>query len=425
MSLHVSDAYAHVVDKARWSHAHGRSIDHIDASDIEGGRLFSYAFRTQTIGTFHATRVAIEAEAGKGTGASVDACLRQSSVLLDQLEARAVDPVLADHRAVISTLYAYDQWTNQVDDLLSRACAQGTYPRLRAIHDQFLRNIQRVTASNGFYVARALELPEQGAFIVPDLNISISPIIYGDYLSWNAAFLVGDRPGVAVHRHRYGAEIHLGYAPVKGQTILGESFTEVEEGYAMPIPPMTYHGFFNTSGEDHVVPFVFGSFKMGGWGVFFDVEPQSAEPVKRKAEPLESPAMNHSVFLERAIQQMKSGERMTRQVLVPAHRAGSDEIGGLELALTRVGRDAIEMATHHYRIISVESGRAHVRIGNVEAEVSRHDHFGVPAEMSCQITALGADPFVFLDAMILPVEASLPRAENLGSYRFAHHRVDR
>jgi uncharacterized RmlC-like cupin family protein len=411
MSLLVSDDYAHVVEKARWSHAHGRSIDHIQASDIEAGRLFSYGFRTQTIGTFHATRVALEAEAGKGTGAYVDACLSQCCALLDQLEAKAVDPILPDHRALISTLYSYDQGTNQVDDLLTRVCARGTYPRLRTIHDRFLRNIQRVTAGNGFYVARALELPEQGAFIVPDLDISIAPVIYGDHFSWNAAFLVADRPGVAVHRHRYGAEIHLGYAPVKGHTILGDSFTEVEEGYAMPIPPMTYHGFYNTSGEDHVVPFVFGSLKMAGWGIFFDVEPQPVEPVKRRAEPLESPAMNHSIFLERAIRKMRSSQGLMRQVLVPAHRAGSNEIGGLELAVSRAGQGAMEMSSPHYRIISVDSGRAQVQIGNVESEVTRHDHFGVPAEISCQITPLGPDPFVFLDARILPVEA--PQSHSL------------
>lgn len=422
MSLLVSDAYAHVVDKARWSHAHGRTIDQIHPADIEAGRLFSYAFRTQTIGVFHATRVALEAEAGKGTGAYVDACLRQCCMLLDQLEAKAVDPIQPDHRAVISTLYSYDLWTNQVDDLLTRVCARGTYPLLKTIHDRFLCNVQRVTSGNGFYIARAGELPEQGAFIVPDLNISIAPIIYGDYLSWNAAFLVGDRPGVAVHRHRYGAEIHLGYAPVKGQTILGDSFTEIEEGYAMPIPPMTYHGFLNTSGEDHVVPFVFGSFKLSGWGVFFDVEPQSVQPTKRKAEPLESPAMNHSVFLQRAIQQMKGGRGFLRQVLVPAARAGSNEIGGLELALTRAGNEALEMSSHHYRIISVDSGRARVRIGSVESEVRQHDHFGVPSEISCEITPLGADPLVFLDAMILPVDAPQSHSvENLATNSFVHH----
>ena len=35
MSLHVSDPYAHVVDKARWSHAHGRSVSHILPADIQ------------------------------------------------------------------------------------------------------------------------------------------------------------------------------------------------------------------------------------------------------------------------------------------------------------------------------------------------------------------------------------------------------
>jgi hypothetical protein len=403
MSLHVSDPYADIVDKARWSHAHGRSVEHILPGDIEAARLFGYGYRTQTIGAFHATRVVLEAEARRGAGAYVEACLQQACVLLEELESKAVDPIFSDHRAVISTLHSYDQWVNQVDELLQKACARGTHPRLKPIHDLFLQNIQRVTAGNGLYVARALELPEQGAFIVPDLDISIAPVIYGDHHSWNAAFLAGNRPGVAVHRHRQGAEIHLGYSPVQGRTILGDSFAEVEEGYAMPIPPMTDHGFLNTSGEDHVLPFIFGSLWMAGWGIFFDVEPRPEEAVKRKEGLLDSAAMNQSVFLERVIRRIKNGSGFVREILVSPERAGSAAIGGLELAIARPGNDAFELPSDHYRIVSVQCGRAHVRVGNAEAEVSGHDHFGIPAKMNCLVTPHQGEAFVFLDSRILPV----------------------
>ncbi|HEX4489480.1 MAG TPA: hypothetical protein VH088_24615 [Terriglobales bacterium] len=416
MSLHVSDPYAHIVDKARWSHAHGRNVSHILAADVDAARLFCYGYRSQTIGAFHATRVAIEAE-DKETGPYVDTCLYQARVVLEELEAKAVDPVVPDHRALISTLYAYDQWTNVVVEVLGKASARGTHPRLESIRNLFLQNIQKVTAGNGLYIARDLELPEQGSFVVPDLDISIAPIIYGDNHSWNAAFLAGNRPGVSVHRHHQGAEIHLGYSPVSGHTILGDSFSEVNEGYAMPIPPMTDHGFFNTSGHDHVVPFVFGSTKLAGWGVFFDVEPRPGELVKRKEQPLESEAMNHSVFLEREIAKMKTGKGFSRQVLVPAHRAGSEAIGGLELALTRAGRD-LEIPSDHYRIVSIQSGKARIRIGEAEAEVGAHDHFGIPADMECTLTPRGEEPVVFLDAMLLPVNKSeLDPLENLVSTR--------
>lgn len=403
MSLRVSDAYAQIIDKARWSHAHGRNVAHILPDDIQAARLFSYGFRAQTIGSFHATRVLLEAEPTKGIKADAEECLHQACLRLEQLEARAVDPILNDHRALISTLYSYDQWTKEVDDLLNKASAQGARASLHPIHTLFLRNVEQVSCGTGIYIAHDQKLPEQGAFVVPDLNISIAPLIYGDYHSWNAAFLAGGRPGVAVHRHHFGAEIHLGYSPVKGHTILGDGLAEVNEGYAMPIPPMTDHGFFNTSGEDHVLPFIFGSLKAGGWGVFFDVEPRPGENVKRKERPLESAAMNQSVFLERAIARVKAGTGFTREVLIPAHRAGSEEIGGLELALTRSGPRSFEIFSDYYKIISVQSGQAGVRIGNVEAEVGEHDHFGIPANITCHVTPRDSDAVVFLDAVIVPV----------------------
>jgi hypothetical protein len=180
---------------------------------------------------------------------------------------------------------------------------------------------------------------------------------------------------------------------------------------------MTDHGFFNTSGHDHVVPFVFGSSKLSGWGVFFDVEPRPGELVKRREQPLDSPAMNHSVFLERALAKMKTGKGFSREVLIPAHRAGSDATGGLELALTRAGRD-LEIPSDHYRIVSVQSGKARIRIAEAEAEICAHDHFGIPAHMECSLTPRGSDPVVFLDAMLLPIRKSeLDPLENLVSTR--------
>ena len=403
MSLRVSEAYGQVLDKARWSHAHGRKVDHILSEDIQSARLFSYGFRAQTIGTFHATRVLLQEQITKAVNPCSEGCLHQASLRLEQLQSKALDPIMHDHRALISTLYFYDQWTTQVEHLLCEANSQAASPTLQLIQELFLRNVERVSSGTGIYIARDQELPEQGAFVVPDLDISIAPLIYGDYHSWNAAFLAGNRPGVAVHRHHFGAEIHLGYSPVKGHTILGDSFAQVSEGYAMPIPPMTDHGFLNASGEDHVVPFIFGSLKAGGWGVFFDVEPRSGETSERKERSLESAEMNKSIYLERSIQQIKAGSGFLREVLVPAHRAGSEEIGGLQLALTRGSSDSFEILSDHYKIISVQSGKASIRIGNAEVEVSTSDHFGIPANMECQVKPRANDQFVFLEAMIVPV----------------------
>jgi mannose-6-phosphate isomerase-like protein (cupin superfamily) len=398
----VSHRYSELVEKARWSRAHGRNLSHISQADIDAARLFSYAYRAQTIGAFHATHVAIESHEIEAV-AGAETFLEQARWLLEQLVSKAIDPILPNSLALISTFQAYEQWTSLVDELLAKACMHGAHSRLESIRHLFLENIQKVTSCDGIYVARDLELPRQGAFIVPDLDITIAPVIYGDYHSWNAAFLAKDQPGVAVHRHHEGAEIHLGYTSLAGRTILGSSFSVVNEGYAMPIPPMTEHGFINTSGHDHVLPFVFGSLKMGGWGIFFDVEPRPGHEDERKEQPLQSDSMNQSVYLERVLQQVRKGREFHREVLVPAQRAGAAEIGGLELAITRAGRDSIELRSHNYRIVSVQSGSGRIQMGGVEKEVGAHDHFGIPSEMDCLFTPQGEEPLVFLDCRILPL----------------------
>ena len=328
------------MDKSLWSHAHGRTVAHVSPAEVDRARLFSYGYRSQTIGAFHATGVALRELASRYPEFRDATWLTQACTLLHQLESKAMDAIEKDPRALISTFHNYDRWIVLVLELLTKACAEIPLSELESIRQKFLERIEKVTSGDGIYIAQDTTLPEQGAFVVPDLDISIAPIIYGDNHSWNAAFLAGGRPGVSLHRHRQGAEIHLGYGALKGKTIVGSNFAEVSEGYAMPIPPMTDHGFLNTSGHDHVVPFIFGSLLLGGWGVFFDVEPRDQPALVE--QPLESEAMNGSVFLDQAIAEMQQGSGCLRRVLIPAHRAGSRETGGLELAIARVGRAVID-----------------------------------------------------------------------------------
>lgn len=401
MNMKTSDVYAQLLEKARWSHAHGRSVFHVLQEDIDAARLFSYAYRSQAIGAFHATRLAIETAERKAS-ASIKCWLEQARTLLEQLETKAGEPVPRDFRALVSTLYDYHQWIDKVISRLERASARSRASKLENVLELFIKIIEPIATCNAIYVARDLVAPEQGAFIVPNLGISIVPVIYGDWHSWNAAFLPAGKTGVPVHRHQMGAEIHLGYSPVKGRSILAGNFAEISEGYAMPIPPMTDHGFLNTSGRDHIVPFIFGSLSMGGWGVFFDVEARSDRKLRRRGRPLQSAAMNHSVFLEKAIQNASSRATYPRKLLVPRERAGSREIGGLELGLNRVCGE-INLASDHFRIISMQSGTGRLRIGNAQIVVSKHDHFGVPTQMACTLTQIGSHPLIFLDAMILPI----------------------
>jgi hypothetical protein len=105
MNLKASELYNQLLDKARWSHAHGRNVFEITQSEVDAARLFAYAYRSQAIGTFHATRVALEDQE-----LTTDTAIAQAHMLLSELEAKAGDPVPRDFRALVSTLYFYDQW---------------------------------------------------------------------------------------------------------------------------------------------------------------------------------------------------------------------------------------------------------------------------------------------------------------------------
>ena len=90
----------------------------------------------------------------------------------------------------------------------------------------------------------------------------------------------------------------------------------------MPIPPKTDHGFRNMSGHDHILPFVFGSMVMTGWGIFFDVEARANDEAPRDLQPLNSEPMNRSVFLDQAIQKASTARIVTREVLIPVSVPG-------------------------------------------------------------------------------------------------------
>jgi hypothetical protein len=201
------------------------------------------------------------------------------------------------------------------------------------------------------------------------------------------------------HLHREGVEIHLGYSPIHGHTILADNRAEVTEGYAMPIPPLTAHGYLNASEQPHHVPFIFGSLKAGGWGVFLDVEPQPFQLEELKAVELSSAAMNHSVYLEREIDLAQSGTA-NRRIIIPASATDRDGTGGLELAVTRVPPEGTELPRGSYRIVSVVRGAGRVRLAGAEQTLTAHDHFGIPAGMTATLWPDGPAPLIILDAVL-------------------------
>jgi len=402
VTLQADREYERLVHKARLSHERGRSTAGIEQRDIDLARLYCYAYRTHTIGVFQATRAALQSQPAPS---ELAAAYRQRALdALSDLANAGMDPVPRDFRALLSTFYRYDTGIRRTLESLGQECELTGNQSVGQIAERFRQVAERISTCGGIYVTRDSEVPEQASFAVPALGITIVPLIYGDQHSWNLAVLPPEADTATMHYHHHGVEIHLGYKPLHGYTILGDCYAEVSEGYAMPIRPRTVHGYANASGQRHGLPFIFGSMSHAGWGVFFDVQPEPKPLQQLRRVEISSGWMNGTVLLDRAIAAAAEWPETRSRVLVPTERtAGSGpaaRAGALELLLQRIDPRGTQLWFDSYCILSVVRGCGLLALGAAEREVSRHDHFGIPAGMRAYLRQTGPEPLVVLEAMI-------------------------
>ena len=394
--LHVN--YARVLRQARDSHEQNRSPEGIEPQDVVLARLYSYAFRLHTIGAFHATRLAID---GRPSGGQVAEAYRLRAVeALEDLGNQSMEPVPDDFRAVITTFYRYHQGVVRVLDSLERDVEHSHDPEVALIGRRFRDIMEDITGQCGVHLTQDTHAPDQASFVVPNLGIVIVPLVYGDHHSWNLAHLAGEERNVPTHLHHHGVEIHLGYEPTQGVTVMAGCRAQVDEGYAMPIPPETDHGWVNTSDKAHHVPFIFGSLRHGGWGVFLDVEAQTRPVDTLQMVDRDAAVFGQMVYLERELDSAQKMVSTFRKNLIPysvTNRGGS---GGLELNLTRVNQSGFMFPIDDFRAVSISRGRGVVEIEGVERDVNARDHWGIPAGMKASIRQSGEEGLVVLDAMI-------------------------
>ncbi len=398
VNLRLHPNYKRVLDKAQQSHEQNRNPEGIGADDIALARLYSYALRLHTIGAFHATRLAISERPSQGSAS--DAYRLRAIEALEDLGNQSMEPIPNDFRAVVINFYRYHRGIVRVIDSLNRDAPLNSDAEIVQIGQRFRNIMEKITSECGIHLTQDTHAPEQASFVVPNLGIIIVPLVYGEHHSWNLAYLSGDHRDVPTHRHYHGVEIHLGYNPTHGLTVLGECRADVDEGYAMPIPPETDHGWVNTSDQAHHVPFIFGSLKHGGWGVYLDVEAQSGSVEDLRLVPRDSAAFGQMIYLEREIDNAARMVSRFRKTLIPhsvTNRSGS---GGLELNLTRVNPSGFSFPLDDFRAVSIARGCGRLHIAGVERDVSSHDHFGIPAEMNATIHQIGNEPLVVLDSMI-------------------------
>jgi hypothetical protein len=406
--LRLHPAYEQLIEKATRSHEKNRSPEGVGSANVGRARLYSYAFRLHTIGTFHATRIALHERPAAGPLAT--AYRTRAVETLEDLVNQAMEPVPRDFRVVISTLHRYHRNVCRVLDSLRRDYEGSRDAEIARITERFHHIVEQITVGNGIHLTQDQDAPAQASFVVPNLGIIIVPLVYGDYHSWNLAYLAGQFRNVPTHRHHQGVEIHLGFNPTHGMTVLGKHRAPVDEGYAMPIPPETDHGWVNTSAEIHHVPFIFGSLRHGGWGVFLDVEAQPKPVDELTAQvPRDSTPFRQMVYLERQVARAEAMASSWQTTLIPhtvTLRGGS---GGLELNLTRINPAGYSFPLDEYRIVSVVRGEGVIRIEDIEQPVKAHDHFGVPAGMNATIKQTGTAPLVALDALIRGMTSSPER----------------
>lgn len=405
MSFRTHPNYQRLVDLARKSHAASRSTAGISDDDILLARLYSYAWRGHVIGTFHATQLAIDAQ---GAALSADAVARAKAPLAD-LAAISLDPIADDFRALISTFHRYDTLLRRALSELDALIRQDD--EMQTVRARFLAQVERITQSGGIACTRDNEVPAQSSFIVPNLGITIVPLVYGDHHSWNVAFLAGESASVPRHQHQQGVEIHLGMGKLRGDTLLAHQRSEVTEGYAMAIPPRTPHGFANTSGHDHFLPFVFGSRSMGGWGVFLDVEPEPIELEALERVPRSESCLNGLVYLDRQIELAARSAETARWTLVGPHATFRPESGALVLAIAAVAGEGLTLPAEGFRAVSVVRGAGLVQVGSCQQTVSAHDHFGIPAGVAASLRPIGREPLVILDAVLQIEPPTAPLAD--------------
>lgn len=398
MSKQLHPNYQALVEKAAWCHEKGRTSQGVGADDIARARLYSYAFRLHTIGSFHATRLALGAR--PVTNPLSTAHRTRALETLEDLADQGMDPVPGDFRALLSTFYRYHRGVERIEQAL-RADAEASSDEVVAeILGHFKRGMAEITAGNGIHLTLDTHAPQQASFVVPALGITIVPLVYGEHHSWNLAYLGGARSDVPFHRHHNGVEIHLGYGPLRGYTVLGDHVAEVSEGYAMPIPPKMRHGYTNASEIAHHVPFIFGSLKHGGWGVFLDVEAQPAALADLTIARRDGAPFNQTLYLESEIAAAARTGAARRWTLIPASVTDRDNSGGLELSIARITPRAFRLVADTFLAMSVVRGVGTVSIAGIERQIQHHDHFCVPSGLTATLSQRGEEPLILLDCAI-------------------------
>lgn len=123
---------------------------------------------------------------------------------------------------LLRLFFGYDIGVRRVVDSLNKAIDASRDPLSVDFGDAFVASIGAITGGEGIHLTQDTNAPELGSFVIPNLGITIVPLVYGDQHSWNLAYLSEEHRDVPNHLHRSGSEIHLGFYPLNCYMALGE-----------------------------------------------------------------------------------------------------------------------------------------------------------------------------------------------------------
>jgi mannose-6-phosphate isomerase-like protein (cupin superfamily) len=112
--------------------------------------------------------------------------------------------------------------------------------------------------------------------------------------------------------------------------------------------------------------------------------------------------MNGTVYLDREIDAAAAKHHPVRYPIISASLTDRADVGGLELSVSRVTSRRFRLTSDRFCAMSVVRGRGVVWMADQECAVAKHDHFGVPANLTVEMQASGSEPFVLLDAVLKP-----------------------
>jgi len=244
---------------------------------ITSARLYVYALRSLDI--YGPTQRSIEKILASGPARGQTRGLRLAMKGLRLLNDARYQPMHRDHR-VFPALGQYHESLVLVDDGLTSAREEDE--EVAAIHDNFLRVVERATTGNGMLVQNWRR--EQNPTNYAKVNLAISRLVAGEFIGvYKVTF--GPHVRGVHHSHRYLDEHHFLPDPIDGVHLVGRKAARCTQSDIVYIKCGRVHAFRNDEAREMSFLFVSGSRRTGPWDFVQDITTYPELDFPKKVAP--------------------------------------------------------------------------------------------------------------------------------------------